>query len=217
MPKPLADRLRAAKRATLNIRSREAVFSKIARDNVWDGTESISGPGSTMKSTALLRQALPNLLTKYEIQSMLDIPCGDAYWISQTLPKGINYIGADIVPALITTNSTEKSDLGRFQVLDLVSSQLPKCDMVMVRDCLIHLPNRMVKQALANVRQSGAKYLLTTTYPGRAANIDIEIGGYRPVDLQAAPFNLPAPLQIILETEGSASGKSIALWSISQL
>lgn len=217
IPESLAEHLRAARRTALNMRSREAVFSNIARNNAWDGTESVSGPGSSMHTTALLRDALPGMLAKYEIHSMLDIPCGDAYWISQTLPKGIDYIGADIVPELITRNAAEKSGLGRFEVLDLVSSPLPSCDLVMVRDCLIQLPNKMACQALANVRLSGSKYILTTTYPGRAKNIDIEIGGYRPVDLQAAPFNLPEPLEIILENEGLSSGKSIALWLTSQL
>ena len=217
LPSPLADAIRGLKRKALNMRSREAVFSEIAAQNSWDGTESVSGPGSTMETTSLLREALPGLLAKYDVRSMLDIPCGDAYWISKCLPEGIRYTGADIVKSLIERNRAQKSDLGQFEVLDLVSADLPKHDLVMVRDCLIHLPNDMARQAIANVKRSGARYLLSTTYPGRADNIDIEIGGFRPVDLQAAPFNLPEPLELILETEGRTSNKSIALWDVSQL
>lgn len=217
MPAPLPEMLRSVKRAVLNTRSSRNVFARIAEGNTWDGTESVSGPGSTLEATALLRAALPDLLAKYEITSFLDVPCGDAYWIGQALPAGITYTGGDIVPALIEKARKEKGDLGTFDVIDLVTDDLPRADLIMVRDCFIHLPHAKVKQAIANVKRSGARYLLTTTYPGRAANIDIEIGGFRPVDLQAAPFNLPAPLEMILETEGRTSGKSMALWDVSVL
>nr|WP_306267874.1 class I SAM-dependent methyltransferase [Pararhizobium sp. IMCC3301] len=217
LPKPMAELLRSAKRWVLNQRSCQTVFRQIARNNTWDGTESVSGPGSTMEATSLLRAALPDLLEKYEIRSFLDIPCGDAYWISQALPAGIEYVGADIVSGLIERNRAEKGDFGQFKVLDLVNSELPTCDLVMVRDCLIHLPNKAVIQALQNIRRSGARYLLTTTYPDWAQNIDIEFGGFRPVDLEKAPFCLPQPLVMILETEHSQSGKTMCLWTVADL
>lgn len=217
LPAPLAGSLRAAKRSVLNLRSRKAVFSDIACHNSWDGTESISGPGSTMAATAFLRAALPTLLEKYRIASILDIPCGDAYWISKTIPNEVSYIGADIVAEIVERNCSGKSGFGHFQTLDLVSGDLPRVDLVFVRDCFIHLPNRMVLEALKNVNRSGAQLLMTTTYPGQANNKDIEIGGFRPVDLQAAPFCLPEPLEIILENEGKSSGKSMALWRTNEL
>ncbi len=217
LPAPLAEMLRGAKRAVLNTRSRKDVFTRIADGNAWDGTESVSGPGSTLEATRLLREALPDLLAKYEIKSFLDVPCGDAYWITQVLPADIAYTGGDIVPALIEKARADNGDFGTFAVMDLVTDDLPKADLVMVRDCFIHLPHTIVKQAIANVKRSGARYLLTTTYPGQADNIDIEIGGFRPVDLQTAPYNLPVPLEMILETEGATSSKSIALWDVSAL
>lgn len=217
MPATMGDMLRGTKRAILNARSRRAVFMRIADSNAWDGTESISGPGSTMEATRLLRAALPDLLAKYEVQSLLDVPCGDAYWITSVLPKGIKYTGGDIVPALIEKARTTKGEFGTFAVMDLVTDELPRADLVLVRDCFIHLPNVTIVQAIANIKRSGARLLLTSTYPGRAKNIDIEIGGFRPVDLQALPFGLPQPLETILETEGLKNGKSIALWDISTL
>lgn len=219
LPAPVSNLLRTARRAILNTRSRADVFSRIAEKNEWDGTESVSGPGSTMAATQLLRAALPALLEKYEVQSLLDVPCGDAHWIVTVLPDHITYTGGDIVPELIERARKDKGDAGNFVVLDIVTDPLPKADLVMVRDCFIHLPNATVKEAIANIKRSGSRYLLTTTYPERADNIDIEIGGFRPVDLQATPFNLPDPLEVILESEGAASGsgKSIALWDVSKL
>ena len=217
LPPPLANMLRHAKLSVLNMRSREAVFSSIARNNGWNGTESVSGPGSTMEATSHLRAALPALLTKYGIRSVLDLPCGDAHWVSHCLPEGVDYIGADIVPDLIERNRKQKSSLGRFEVLDIVTDDLPCCDLVMVRDCLVHLPNDMAQKALLNIKRSRIAYLLTNTYPGRADNRDIVIGDYRPLDLSIAPFNLPAPLEMVFETEGLVYGKYMALWKVSQL
>lgn len=217
LPSPVADALRSAKRFVLNTRSREKVFQRIARDNGWDGTESVSGPGSTLEATAMLRGALPTLFEEYQIRSILDIPCGDAYWISSVLSPNIHYIGADIVVDLIALNKTEKASLGQFEVMDVVSDNLPRVDLVFVRDCFIHLPNAMVRLALSNIKRSGAQYLMTTTYPGKSTNMDIEIGGFRPVDLQSSPFHLPAPLEMILEAEGVTSGKSMGLWKVDKL
>lgn len=217
LPAPLAGLLRRARRAVLNLRPRAAVFRRIALENRWDGTESLSGPGSTLQATERLRAALPALLDRHEVRSVLDIPCGDAHWIGQALPPGIAYAGADIVPELIARNRQDKAHLGRFEVLDLVTDPLPPADLVLVRDCFIHLPNRTILQALANLRRSGARLLLTTTYPGRSDNPDIEIGGFRPIDLQRPPFGLPPPLETIPETEGATSGKAMGLWDLRTL
>jgi SAM-dependent methyltransferase len=220
LPTPVGAGLRKAKRSALNIRSRERVFAKIADRNGWNGTESISGPGSTMDATARLRAVLPALLRKYGVRTFLDIPCGDAYWISRTFSESadnINYIGGDIVRKLIETNRLNSTHLGRFEVLDIVNDDLPKVDLVMVRDCLIHLPNKMVLLALSNIKRSGSDYILTTSYPGRSDNIDIEVGGFRPIDLQIHPFGLPPPLEVVPETEAVTSGKCMALWRVADL
>jgi hypothetical protein len=125
LPVPAAEKLRSAKHVILNRRTPQFVFTKIAEENAWDGTESVSGPGSSMAATAQLRATLPNLLAKYEVRSVLDIPCGDSHWIVGTLPEGVAYTGADIVRALVERNRAEKSDFGRFEVLNLVSDDLP--------------------------------------------------------------------------------------------
>ncbi len=115
------------------------------------------------------------------------------------------------MPALIEKKRADQGEFGTFDVMYLVSDDLPKADLVMVRDCFIHLPHAVVKKAIENVKRSGSRYLLTTTSPGRVDNIDIELGGFRPVDLQATPYDLPPPLEVILKTEGATNGKSIGI------
>jgi hypothetical protein len=92
-----------------------------------------------------------------------------------------------------------------------MTDPLPRAD-------LVHLPLGGVLAALLNVVRSGSRYLLTTTFPGRAANPDIPLGRWRPLDLQAPPFSFPAPLRLIVEgcTQGGGNyrDKSLALWEV---
>ena len=55
------------------------------------------------------------------------------------------------------------------------------------------------------------------TYPSRGKKMDVEIGGFRWINLKEAHCNLSQPLAIVLETEGATSGKSMALWDVTAL
>jgi len=218
LPSPVSGRLRAIKRSLLNCRSSSDVFTKIYKVNGWDGTESLSGPGSTLASTVNIRSALPELIKEFDIKSILDVPCGDAYWIGKCIPQGVTYIGGDIVPEIIERNRLEKLNLGEFIVCDIVNDELPDADIIIVRDCFIHLPNKMIRLALENIKKANIGYILTTTYQGVVDNVDIELGGFRPINLTLEPFSLPTPICSIMENgEEKSSGKSMGLWLVKDL
>jgi hypothetical protein len=105
-------------------------------------------------------------------------------------------------------------------VLDITSDTLPAVDLIFCRDCLVHLPLFDIHAALHNFRQSGATWLLTTTFTRRSHNPDILPGSWRPINLQAPPFNLPAPTRLIDElcTERPGgedfSDKHMGLWKL---
>ena len=199
------------------------VFGEIHRGNLWGEPESLSGPGSSLAETAVIRRELPPLLARLGVRSLLDAPCGDCHWI---LAAGLDldldlYIGADVVPALIAADASRHGGPGReFRVLDLTRDPLPEVDAILCRDCLIHLSFRYVRRALANFRQSGARYLLTTTYTGLAANHDILTGQWRPLDLELPPFGLAAPLARIVEKEYTADGavlrRCLGVWGLGE-
>jgi hypothetical protein len=108
-----------------------------------------------------------------------------------------------------------------FRQLNLVMDVLPEADFILCRDCLVHLSIADIVAALRNIAESEANYLATTTFPGRKTNIDIKTGGWRPLNLMAAPFHFPQPLTIIKEgcTEagGAYADKSLAIWRIGEL
>lgn len=171
-----------------------------------------------MAATQYLRTALPRIFEEYEITSILDIPCGDAHWISACIPSHMRYAGGDIVDDIVTRNRERHGGLGSFERIDIVNSSLPKADLLLVRDCFIHLPNSMILTAINNIRRSQIKYLATTTFPTEQCVIDIEIGGYRPVNLTLPPFRLPPPEGLFIDEDGvTTNGKHIGLWRVSSL
>ena len=106
------------------------------QEKEWDTGETVSGPGSTISYTEDLREALPLLLQKLQVRSLLDAPCGDYNWMSQTKMKGIEYTGGDVVPELIEKNSIKYPGV-HFIVADITRDSLPKTDAVLCRDCFI--------------------------------------------------------------------------------
>jgi len=199
------------------------VFTDIYINNHWKSRKSISGVGSEIEQTRSLIAELEKLINDMNIKSILDIPCGDFTWMKMVDLTGIKYTGADIVDDLIK-NNTELygKDTGRkFIVMDLITEPLPENELLIVRDCLVHLSFNDAKAAIENIRTSGCRYLLTTTFPGYRSNYDITTGGWRRLNLNKEPFCFPDPILIINEncTEeyGNFRDKSMALWEISKL
>jgi hypothetical protein len=137
--------------------------------------------------------------------------------------SNFNYIGADIVEELIKKNINlylEQSNR-KFMVLDLITDPLPVCDIIIVRDCLVHLSYDNINLAIKNIKLSGCKYLLTTSFTNREENKDIVTGDWRPINLEKSPFNFPPPILVINENCAEVNGiykdKSMALWEINTL
>jgi len=199
--------------------SPEQVFQRIHDTNLWGASESVSGVGSEMSATAQLRAQLPPLLREIGAEVLLDIPCGDFTWLSQTALPVSRYIGADIVETIVERN---RQRYGReFLHLDLCSSELPAADVVLCRDCLVHLSYAQIADAVKNLKRSGSTWLLTTTFPECEENTDIATGDWRVLNFELAPFHWGPPAQLLVEgcTEGGGGfeDKSLGLWRISDL
>lgn len=213
-------RARADRR--LRRKNTEQVFTEIYRRHGWGGQESVSGPGSDLGQTRVVLRELRPLLDELKVGSMLDIPCGDFHWMQRVDLKGIDYIGADIVAPLIQANRERHGRDGvRFQQLDLVKDDLPDVNLVLCRDCLIHLSFADIFRALDNLSRGASEYLLTTTYPARTENCDIVTGRDRVLNLERAPFAFPKPLRLIIEEctegDGAFADKALGLWRIADI
>ncbi|HUF26421.1 MAG TPA: class I SAM-dependent methyltransferase [Gemmatimonadaceae bacterium] len=199
-----------------------AAFRHAYATNHWAGLESPSGFGASLNQTAAVRRALPPLCQRLGIGTLLDLPCGDCSWISTIDLGDVRYIGADFLPELVEANERRYAHSGGdFRVLDLLSSLLPAADLVLCRDCLVHLSFADIARAISSLRASRGTYLLTTTFPGQPVNEDVVTGDWRPLNLEAAPFLWPPPCEVLVEGCTEANGlfadKSLGLWRIDAL
>ena len=198
------------------------IFGDVYEHGKWGRDDSLSGPGSDLRQTEILRRTLPSLLAELGVRSMLDIPCGDWFWMRHCELGIEQYTGGDVVPWLVEQHRATFGKPGReFRVMDLVHGELPTVDLIFCRDCLVHFSEANIHLALANIRRTGARYLLTTTFPERSQNKDITTGQWRPLNLCQAPFSLPPPLKLInegcTEENGAWTDKSLGLWPVSAI
>jgi len=199
------------------------IFTSYYKYNKWLDPETRSGAGSNMQQTAVIRAVLPDLLRQYHIRTLVDLPCGDFYWM-RTLELDLDlYIGLDIVESLVRHNQEHFSRKGReFRIFNAIDEIVPACDLVFSRDMLVHFSNEHILATLRRVAQSQATYLLTTHFNASGmTNKDIATGCWRPINLEMAPFNLPAPLLAFSEhcpeKAPFANSKTMALWTVESL
>ncbi len=198
----------------------EGKFARVYRNNKWRDPESVSGPGSSLAQTETIRRELPVLLRDLQVESMLDLPCGDFNWLKEVNLPLQRYIGGDIVGELVDCNQEKYGDGQRcFQRINLLDDELPQVDLVLCRDCLVHFSFADIERALERIRASGAGYLLTTTYARLERNRDILTGEWRTLNLELPPFGFPPPLRMIDEQcpDPRYCDKHLALWRLSSL
>ncbi len=226
-PTVLAQRNYQKARAEMQARRRlKEKFAYIFETNLWGSEQSQSGLGSSLDATREIRAALEQLCLDYKINTLLDLPCGDVSWIHEANLPIREYIGGDIVSAIVEQNragfeARELNYKARFEVLDVTRDPLPPADLILCRDCLVHLSFENIRSALQNICASGTAYLLMTTFPDHDCNADIEDGDWRLLNFERTPFLLPKPMTTINERcneEGGAfADKSLGLWSSAQL
>lgn len=199
-------------------------FDRVFLNNLFNGESSKSGNGSSLEQTKELAANLPEVLAKFKINSLLDVPCGDLEWMSRVNLGSVDYIGADIAPSLISHLRSNFPKL-KFIEANIVLDQLPRVDFVFCRDLFVHLSTRDVKAAIKNIKLSESKYLATTTFVEREeySNLPMFSKGiaWRPINLEIAPFNFPKPELLVnekcTEANGKFSDKSLGVWLVESL
>ena len=218
----IAERRFAEQRQELAKLGLQERFERIYHTNLWSDPETRSGTGSSLDSTRVLRDKLPAALKNLDTRVLLDAPCGDFTWMDHVDLSGIDYIGGDIVRSIVESNRKDYDREGRsFIELDLTRDDLPDADVLLCRDCLVHLSFANIARVLENVCRSNIRCILMTAFPGRGDNKDVEDGDWRPLDFEAAPFSFPKPLLTIVEEceeeGGSYADKSLCAWAVQDI
>ena len=199
------------------------IFSGIYRRRAFgEDCESVSGPGSSVARTLSFRDAIPVLLKKLNVRTLLDAGCGDFNWMKLVRFDLERYIGVDVVSELISENQLQYGNATRsFLSIDISREKLPKVDLILSRDCLVHFSLKDVSAAIENFKESGSTYLLTTTFTCFNRNTDIDTGGWRYLNLQTSPFNFPEPLELVEENRTHSGGvnavKYLGLWALKDI
>ncbi len=196
---------------------RPHVFNIIWEQNAWGNAESRSGPGSSLQQTEHIRQRLPEVFRFLDIEILADASCGDFNWLCEISGDLQIYMGFDIVPGLIKDLREKHVDRKNhfFTVADIVTDVLPRCDAIFSRDCLTHLMLEESQRALQRFKESGTTFLIATTH-ANGQNAEIKTGGWHPMDLTAAPFNLPQPI-ISIDEQLQGSKKALGIWRLADI
>lgn len=202
---------------TLKFNSRGNIFSRAYAHNAWGSQESGSGIGSELGATETLRCYLPDLFKRLAVTKVLDAPCGDWNWMRRVDLNGIDYVGVDVVQDVIAKNRDYEREGVRFLVADLTQDELPLADLIICRDCWIHLSFRDAAAMLENFRRSGARWLLVSNSPHVQENKNQLTGWmWRFLNLHRPPFNFPAAIEA-RKDHYADHGFEITLWEIAKL
>jgi hypothetical protein len=133
------------------------------------------------------------------------------------------YTGIDIVEEIVQNNEKKyTSDKISFKKSDLTRDIVPKADLIICRDLILHLSYRDIFKILKNFKKSGSNYLLISTY-WRHKNKNVynfSITG-RAVNLEKSPFKIRNNSDLINENfhgqNQEYSDKSLILIKIDSL
>lgn len=123
-----------------------------------------SGPGSRCENLALKNELIKNTVEKYEIETILDIGCGDIA-ILEGLQIG-SYTGVDISDLIVERNKKLRPEW-RFMHADVADSatELPSADLVLCLDVLIHQKSRSAyEQVLRRAIAAARRLVLVSGY-----------------------------------------------------
>jgi hypothetical protein len=193
----------------------QEVFTEIYENGLWGSSKKstqpfFSGRGTHDESIArvYVDQVCAFLHSLNYKPDVVDLGCGDFFIGSQIRPMCGRYIAADIVPPLIEFNRKKYAALAvDFRVLDLISDELPKAEIVFIRQVLQHLSNEQVSLLMPKLKPSFKYLLLTEHLPSskyfvpnldKPTGPDIRLGVESGIVLTEPPFNLVVKNERIL-------------------
>lgn len=180
---------------------RKDIFNNIYQNGIWNDNRSDipkSGPGSSLENTVRFRQFFDNFCNKNNIESVLDIGCGDLTWMPLTETfKTKTYIGVDIVQTLIDSHSLKYSQ-HTFLCIDAVIQDIPFADVICIRDVLFHLSIEDIQILLKKLK---CKYLFVTSCRNNINDNIFDQYHYHKINLTKEPFNMINYIDSLYEPE----------------
>lgn len=171
LPQALLSLVRSYKNRHYNNLSTEQIFTKIYESGAWGKAADpdspfYSGSGSSREDeiSGYVKSVGDFLSSFDEKLDAVDLGCGDFFVGSKIRKFCNNYIACDVVPSLIDFNKTRfQHDAVQFKTLNLIEDELPRGDVVFVRQVLQHLTNDQISNFIRRA-PSVYKYLIVTEH-----------------------------------------------------
>lgn len=195
---PVARYIRAKIRS-VGCTTDEEIFSHMYEKNLFKGGG--SGYGSKPCHARPYLKFLQKHLTKTNIKTIADLGCGDWQLMSQIkIPTATYYTGFDIAKSVIDANTKnyKKKNITFCHIHSLEDFQSQKADLLLIKDVMQHWPNKKIQFFIENILPNFKYALITNDYCTKDVNHNVPSGGYRPIDLEAAPFNVKG-LKVLLD------------------
>ena len=139
------------------------VFTRVYAEKLWGAGEDdfYSGPGSNAEAARPYADFVTGFIVRHNIQSVVDLGCGD-FRVGQMIAScGANYTGVDVVQPLIDDNNRRFGSKSiRFKCLDIATDALPAGDLCLIREVFQHISNAQIAAVLAKL--GCYKYILFT-------------------------------------------------------
>jgi 2-polyprenyl-3-methyl-5-hydroxy-6-metoxy-1,4-benzoquinol methylase len=219
-------RHRLARRRMVNMSnlSIEDVFDKIYEQGAWSNDSGeLSGSGSYGHAADEYVAFLTAFVKEQDIQSILDIGCGDFNIGARVAPHVPCYHAVDVSARIIAINKSRFASMTNvdFRQVNACTEPLVKADLVTVRQVLQHLTNAQIEMILKNIERTEPKFALITEHlseqtrsfrpnldlPSHTAHTRVAIGSG--VVLNAPPFSRQAPLIASIALPAAETSKGI--------
>ena len=184
-------------------------FKTIYKHNLWNSNSGTSsGPGFDMQHASPYLTFLSDFVKNKQIESILDVGCGDFNLMKHFNLTGIQYTGIDLVDELIQKNQLKygKNNI-TFKATPIHDfTYSGSYDLIICKDVIQHWSIHSVKTFLKNIRNF--KYCLlvndyaNSAYENKTHNTSILDSEYTVVDLQKDPYNLTCECVFSWESNG---------------
>ena len=146
---------------------RQQLFDAIYTERMWGGTaDRTSGWGSYGDHSTQYIEFVNAFVLERGIDSTLDIGCGDFYIGQKICPNVNRYIAADVSAVIVERNRAKFQQFPdtEFRVLDVCADDLPRTDLLTIREVLQHLSNDDISAALLNIEKAKPRFVLVTEH-----------------------------------------------------
>lgn len=166
-------------------------FEEIYDQNKWGYG---SGAGSLPRHTRGYVGMLQDFIKEHDIETVVDLGCGDWQFSRFINWDGVQYYGLDLVRSVIDRNTKQYSAPNiEFRLFTGNFDELPEADLLIAKDVLQHWSNASVSAFLPTLERYQYSLITNCVNPrGATENFDIEDGEYRYLDIRLPPFNIDA-------------------------